>query len=97
MCKSSENQRDTLLAVGLQAATKIGRSGSVVDAVQRSPKGTYCLKCIQEHYGRFWTSIDNGTYYCATHRKQLWQQYLDSKPGVLTVAKPHDTILVSPK
>jgi hypothetical protein len=62
---------DALIAVGLVMATKIGRSGNVVDKVNRSDKGIYCLKCLQENYGMFWTSIDNGTYYCETHKTKL--------------------------
>lgn len=79
----TESERSELLAIGLQAATRIGRSGSVVDAVQRSPDGVYCLMCLDQHYGLFGASIDNGTYYCPLHRKEIWFKYLNENLDAL--------------
>jgi hypothetical protein len=66
---------DYLSAIGHKYAIKIGRSGNVIDKVKRSEKGVYCLMCLEESYGMFWTSIDNGTWYCEIHRKILRDNY----------------------
>lgn len=62
---------ENLLAIGHVVAMNIGRSGYVVDEIQRSDKGIYCLMCLQEHYGKFGTSMDNGTWYCKPHHEKL--------------------------
>ena len=62
---------ETLHAIALAAAT------TVVPDVAHSEKGVYCLMCLQERYGRLWTSMDNGTWYCERHRAVLrggWTQ-----------------------
>lgn len=58
---------EALQVLALAAAVHITPGNEVC----RSPDGVYCLMCLQEHYGRLWTSMDNGTYYCERHRKVL--------------------------
>lgn len=64
---------DLLLLLAKVAAIKTLPNSEVA----QSDTGIYCLKCIQEHYPNTWTSIDNGTYYCAKHRGKLMGRYFN--------------------
>lgn len=44
---------------------------NLMDEIAISKDGKRCLICLQEYYPLFWTSMDNGTFYCDKHKEIL--------------------------